>query len=58
VGKPKGKRPLGKPGRRWVDSIEMDLGQTGRGGMDWLVLAQDRGKWRALAKAVINFRVI
>jgi hypothetical protein len=57
VGKPEGKRPLGRPTRRWVDNIRMDLGETGWGGVDWVGLAQDRGKWRALVNAVMNLRV-
>jgi hypothetical protein len=57
VGKPEGKRPLGRPRRRWVDNIKMDLLEIGFGGVDWIVLAQDRDKWRALVKAVMNLRV-
>ena len=56
VGKPEGKRPLGKPRRRWEDNIEMDLQEVGRGG-DWMELAQDRDSWRALVNTVMNFRV-
>jgi hypothetical protein len=52
-----GKRPLGRPKRRWVDNIEMDLGETGWGGVDWIGLVKDRDKWRALVNAVMNFRV-
>jgi hypothetical protein len=55
--KPEGKSPLGRPRRRWVDNINMDLGETGWGGVDWIGLAQDRDKWRALVNAVMNFRV-
>jgi hypothetical protein len=56
VGKPEGKRPLGRPRRRWEDNIEMDLQEVGGGG-DWMELAQDRDRWRALVNTVINFRV-
>jgi hypothetical protein len=48
VGKPVGKRPLGRPRSRWMDNIKMDLREIGWGGMDWIVLAQDRDQWRAL----------
>jgi hypothetical protein len=57
VGKPEGKRPLGRPRRRWVDNIRMDLGEVGWGGVDWIGLAQDRNRWRALVNSVLNFRV-
>ena len=57
VGKPEGKRPLGRPRRRWEDNIEMDLQEVGCGGMDWIELAQDKGRWRALVNAVMNLRV-
>jgi hypothetical protein len=57
VGKPEGKRPLGRPRRRWVDNIKMDLLEMGWGGVDWISLAQDRDKWRALVNAVMNLRV-
>jgi hypothetical protein len=57
VGKPEGKRPLGRPRRRWVDNIKMDLLEIGWGGVDWIGLAQDRDKWRALVNVVINLRV-
>jgi hypothetical protein len=57
IGKPEGKRPLESPRRRWVSNIRMDLGEIGCGGVDWIFLAQDRVKWRALASAVMNFRV-
>jgi hypothetical protein len=57
VGKPEGKRPLGRPRRRWVDNIKMDLRETGWDGMDWIDLAQDRDQWRALVNTVINLRV-
>jgi len=56
VGKPEGKRPLGRPRRRWEDKIKMDLRERGGGG-DWMELAQDRDKWRALVSTVMNFRV-
>jgi hypothetical protein len=57
VGKPEEKRPLGRPRRRWVDNIKMDLLEIGCGGVDWIGLAQDRDKWRALVNAVMNIRV-
>jgi hypothetical protein len=57
VGKSEGKRPLGRPRRRWVDNIKMDLREIGWGGMDWIDLAQDRDQWRSLVNTVINFRV-
>jgi hypothetical protein len=57
VGKPEGKRPLGRPRRRWVDNIKMDLLEIGWGGVDWICLAQDRDKWRALVNVVMNLRV-
>jgi hypothetical protein len=57
VGKPEGTRPLGRPKGRWVDNIKMDLGEIGKGGMDWIDLAQNRDKWIALVNAVMNFRV-
>ena len=56
MGKPEGKRSLGRPWRRWED-IKMDLQKVGCGGMDWIELAQDRDRWRALVNAVMNFRV-
>ena len=56
VGKPEGKRPLGRPRRRWEDNIRMDLWEVGGGG-NWLELAQDRDRWRALVNTVINLRV-
>jgi len=56
VGKPEGRRPLGRPRRRWVDNIRMDL-QVGCGHTDWIGLAQDRDRWRALVSAVTNIRV-
>ena len=54
--KPEGRRPLGRPRRRWVDNIRMDL-QVGCGYMDWIGLAQDRDRWRTVASAVMNLRV-
>jgi hypothetical protein len=57
VGKPEGKRPLGRPRRRWVDNIKMDLGEIGWDGRDWIKLAQDRDHWRALVNKVISLRV-
>ena len=57
VGKPKGKRPLGRPRRRWVDNIRMDLEEVGCGYMDWIGLAQDRDRWRTLVSAEMNLRV-
>jgi hypothetical protein len=57
VGNPEGKIPLGRPRRRWVDDIKIDLREIGWDGMDWIDLAQDRDQWRALVKAVMNFRV-
>jgi hypothetical protein len=59
VGKPEGKRPLGRPRRRWEDGIRMDLREIGLGGgVDWIRLAQDRGRWRAVVSAVMNLRVL
>jgi hypothetical protein len=57
VGKPKGKRPLGRPRRRWVDNIKMDLGEKGWGDVEWAGVAQDRDKQRALVNVVMNLRV-
>jgi hypothetical protein len=57
VGKPEGKRLLGKPRHRWVDNIRMDLGEVGWDDMDWIGLAQDRNRWRALVNSVLNFWV-
>jgi hypothetical protein len=54
VGKPEGKRPLGRPRRRWVDNIRMDLGEVGLGDVDWIGLADDRNRWRALVNLVLN----
>jgi hypothetical protein len=56
-GKPRGKRPLGRPKRRWVDYIRMDLGEVGWRDVYWIGLAQDRNRWRALANSVLNLRV-
>ena len=56
VGKPERKRPLGRPRRRWEDNIKMDLEELGRGCGDWMELAQDRDRWRALVSTVMNFR--
>ena len=56
VGKPEGKRSLGRPRRRWEDNIEMDIQEVGGGG-DWMELAQDRDGWQALMNTVMNFRV-
>jgi hypothetical protein len=57
VGKPEGKRPLGRPRRGWVDNVKADLLEIGWSGVDWIGLAQDRDKWRALVNAVMNLRV-
>ena len=57
VRKPEVKRPLGRPRRRWEDNIKMDL-EVGRGCVDWMELAKDRDRWRALVSAVMNFRVV
>ena len=58
LGKPEGKRSLGRPGRRWVDNIRMDLQEVGCGYMDWIGLAQDRDRWRKLVSAEMNLRVL
>jgi hypothetical protein len=58
VGKPEGKRPLGRPRRRWEDGIRMDLRENGLGGVDWIRLAQDRDRWWAVMSAVMNLRVL
>ena len=58
VGKSEGKRPLGRPRRRWVDYIRLDLQEVGCGYMDWIGLAQDRDSWRTLVSAVMNLRVL
>jgi hypothetical protein len=57
VGKPEGKTPLGRPRRRRVDNIKMDLLEIGWGGVDWIGLSRDRDKWRALVNAVMKLRV-
>jgi hypothetical protein len=57
VGKPEAERPLGRPRRRWVDNIRMDLGEVRWGEVDWIGLAQDRNRWRALVNSVLNLRV-
>ena len=58
MGKPEGRRPLGKPRRRWADNIRMDLQEVEYGCMDWIGPAQDRDGWRTLVSAVINLRVL
>jgi len=57
VGKPEGKRPLGRRWCRWEDNIKMDLQEVGCGVMDWMELAQDRDRWRVFVSAVMNIRV-
>jgi hypothetical protein len=57
VGKPEGKRPLGRPRRRWEDNMKMDLQEARCEGMDWIDLMQDRDRWRALVNAVMNIRI-
>jgi hypothetical protein len=57
VGKPEGKRPLGRPRHRWMDNIKMDLLEIGVGVVEWIGLAQDRYRWRALVNSVMNLRV-
>jgi hypothetical protein len=57
VGTPEGRRPLGRPRRRWLDNIRMDLVEVGCGDMDWIGLAQDRERWRALVNSVLNLGV-
>jgi hypothetical protein len=57
VGKPEGKRPLGRPRRRWEDNIKMDFPEVGGGRGEWMELAQDRDRWRALVSTVKNLRV-
>jgi hypothetical protein len=56
VGKPEGKRPLGRPRCRWEDNIKIDLQEVGCGCMDWIELAEDRDRWRALLNAGMNLR--
>jgi hypothetical protein len=58
VGKPEGKRPVGRPRGRWADNIRVDLVEVGWGDVDWVCLAQDRDKLRAVANSVINLRVL
>jgi hypothetical protein len=58
MGKPEGKRPLGRPRRRWEDGIRMDLREIILGGVDWIRLSQDRDRWRAVVNAVMNLRVL
>jgi hypothetical protein len=57
VAKAEGKRPLGRPRRRWVDNIELDLREIGWDGMDWIYVAEDRDQWRALVNTVMNLRI-
>jgi hypothetical protein len=57
VGKPEGKRPLGRPRHRWIDNIKTDLLEIGLSVVDWIGLAQDRDRWRALVNAVMNLQV-
>jgi hypothetical protein len=57
VGKPEEKRPLGRPRRKWMDTIRMDLGEVGWGDVDWIGLAQDRNRWRAFVNSVLSLRV-
>jgi hypothetical protein len=57
MGKPEGKRPIGRHRCRWEDNIRMDLGEIGWGGMDWIDLAQDRNQWRPLVNTVMNLQV-
>jgi hypothetical protein len=57
VGKPEGKKPLGRPRRKWIDNIKMDLLEIELSVVDWIGLAQDRYRWRALVNSVMNFRV-
>jgi hypothetical protein len=58
MGKPEGKRPLGRPRRRWEDAIRMNLREIGWGSVDWIQLAQDRDRWRALLNTVMNLRFL
>jgi hypothetical protein len=57
VGKPEGKKPLGRPRRRWEDNIKIELQEVGCGGMEWIELALDMDRWRATVNAVMNLRV-
>jgi hypothetical protein len=57
LGKPEGKRPLGRPRRRWVDNIRMDIGEVGWSDVDWICLAQAGNRWRALVNSVLDLRV-
>jgi hypothetical protein len=57
VVRPEGRRPLGRPRRRWEDNIKMDVQEVGWGGMDWIDMAQDMDMWRAVVSAVMNLRV-
>jgi hypothetical protein len=57
IGKPEGKRPLVRPRHWWMDNIRKDIGEVRWGDVDWIGLAQDRNRWRALVSAVLNFRV-
>ena len=57
MGKPEGKRPLGRPRRRWEDNIKMDLQEVSCGGMDWIELAHVRDRWRAVLNAVMNLLI-
>jgi hypothetical protein len=57
VGKPEGRRPLGRPRHRWVDNIRMDLGEVGWVNVDWIGLAKDRNRWRAVVNSVLHLRV-
>jgi hypothetical protein len=57
MGKTEGKRPLGRPRRRWEDKFKIDFQEVGCGDMDWIELAQDRDSWQALVNAIMNFRV-
>jgi hypothetical protein len=56
VGKPEGRRPLGRPRRRWVDNIRLDLVEVGWSDVDWIGLAQNRDRWRALVNSILNLR--
>jgi hypothetical protein len=58
IGKPEGKRPLERPSRRWEDGIRVDRREIGCGGVEWIHLAQDRDRWRAVVNAVMNLRIL